>query len=203
MKINKNQILALLDKEEYTFLELQQKLNVFFAEMKYDKKKEIAAALDKHFKALIDSSPGKEKLTKLKALRSLHFYLDSVSYSFYEHTQNASELSKGSKNKPKHFDSLLECQTDMLTKILTVAAFLNLDFKEILFEGDEPCIEEYACACEFTEYLEGLNSLENAENAELERTLGSCVDMVAPSRDERIPFYESLLKVSGDVLKHK
>jgi len=80
---------------------------------------------------------------------------------------------------------------------------VNLDFKEILFEGDEPCIEEYACACEFTEYLEGLNSLENAENAELERTLGSCVDMVAPSRDERIPFYESLLKVSGDVLKHK
>ncbi len=84
----------------------------------------------------------------------------------------------------------------MLIKILTVAYILNLDFYQILFEGEEPYIEEYACACEFTEYLESLeNNLEEAENTELEVTLGSCVDMVAPRKEERLPFYESLLKV--------
>ncbi len=199
MKITKQQLIESLDREEYSITELQNKIKSFFSQKDADSKKEIAKELHLHFQSLITSQ--KIIMTKRECLFKLYRYLNEVCNSFYEHIQNARRENGDNFNKPDHFSSLLECQTDMLIKILTVAEILNLDFYRILFEGEEPYIEEYACACEFTEYLESLeNNLDAAENTELEVTLGSCVDMVAPSREERLPFYESLLQVKEGLL---
>jgi hypothetical protein len=202
MKITKEQLISLLDKEEYSLLELQNLMNSFFSAKEIDLKKILAGELTQSFKYLLSHDPFINNVGEKKdILHKLYVYLENVSYSFYEHLQNTALEQDEEVNVPKHFSSLEECRLDILKKILTVASLLELNFHKILFCGYEPCMEEYACACEFMDYLDSLDDYTEANVEELEETLGSCVDMVAPKKEDRVPFYRSLLQVKASLLK--
>lgn len=190
MKINKQQFCDLFsDKEEYTLAEVFSKINNFSKQIEAFSQRELAATLREYFNKQFDPADSHKQ-----CLLYLYNYFKKYSYSFYAHIQNLrlDEDEEEYKEKPKYFSSLEECREEMAKTILKASALLGLDFYKVMYEGCEPCIEEYACACEFEEYMESTKG-EGWDKEELEEALGSCLDMIAPRKD-RDAFYESLVK---------
>ncbi len=189
MKISKQHIYELFsEKEEYTVTEILSKINNFSKQIEAFSQKELAATLKEYFTKQFDPADSHKQ-----CLRYLYEYFNKYSYSFYAHIQNATlEEDEEYKEKAEYFNSLEECREEMAKTILKASALLGLDFYKVMYEGWEPCIEEYACACEFQEYMESTKG-EGLDKEELEEALGSCLDMVAPRKD-RDAFYESLVK---------
>jgi len=189
MKISKQNLYELFsEKEEYSLTEVLSRVNNFSKQMEAFSRRELAATLKEYFNKQFDPADSHKQ-----CLLYLYEYFKKYSYSFYAHIQNLSleEDEEEYREKPKYFNSLEECRTEMAKTILKASALLGLDFYKVMYEGCEPCIEEYACACEFEEYMESTKG-EGLDKEELEEALGSCLDMIAPRKD-RDAFYKSLV----------
>lgn len=178
---------VLKDSEEITVSELQMKIKGLLETAENSELQQIANDLRRKIISLSDNPY--VSLSLPSAVCHLNKWLDKHTYDYGLHYQKEQfppeEDDDTEREVPQHFHNLFDAQSKIVCEILKFAIAFNLNVYKILWEGEDICMEEYACAMLFTEYVDEMyfNLKEggklNFTSDKLEVTLGSCVAMVA------------------------
>jgi len=204
MKIQKQFIIDALTQDEYT----PQELTLLIGKLSDKVSNDIVALVKEAWSESNNLFPG---TNKGKDLKKLSYYYEKVGMSYYEH-HYPEKYNKEKGNKPTYFVDKQDAVFKILNYAFQFATKYNLDFEQLIFNGDSPCIEAYAFDLYFQEWIETVSAtastweeVAQAPVEDLTAALASCIDYILPNnRAERSDCLKKIIEIhNGKIAKSK